>query len=206
MRPRRRHAPPRSSGHIPRLPPPTSFSRIRAARATRARGRPIPAGRWREAVLRESARRCPPDRAVAQTAAPSRACCAVRLLTCRLVVRVRRCAFQPDVAAVEMFALPDRHDLLDALDRVSAGGERICPVGRCRRNHDTCLANLQPPEAVMYRNASAGPELVRLVDDTLQRAGGEWLVRLVLEKLHLTPLVVIPDEPGERHHRTVPVG
>src|SRR4030095_5708861 len=128
------HAPPRSCGRIPRLPPPTSSSRTHAARATRERGRPIPAARWREAALRESARRCPQDRRVPQTGERSRASRAVRLLPPRLVVGIRRCAFQPDVATVEMLALPDRHDLLDALDRVSALGESTLP-GAPRRPH-----------------------------------------------------------------------
>src|SRR5262245_1016158 len=41
----------------------------------------------------------------------------------RLVVGIGRRAFDPHIAALEVFMLPDGHDLLHAFDRISAGGE-----------------------------------------------------------------------------------
>jgi len=54
-----------------------------------------------------------------------RACDPARLVARRLVVRIGGGAFEPHVAAFEVFVLPDRNNLLDALDRVTARGEGV---------------------------------------------------------------------------------
>ena len=48
------------------------------------------------------------------------------------------------LAALEVLVLPDRRDLLDALDRVAACGERLGPVRRRRGDRDAGLADVQP--------------------------------------------------------------
>src|SRR5204863_5178836 len=123
---------------------------------------------------------------------------AIRLLARRGILRIRRRAFQPDVAAVEMLALPDRHDLLHALDRVAARGERIAAMRRRRRDDDARFADLEAANPMMRRNAGRWPELSRLADDELQRPHRERFVRLVLEKAHPSPEVVVADQPRER--------
>ena len=56
-----------------------------------------------------------------------------RVLARRLVVRIRRRALEPDIAAFEVLVFPDRHDLFDALDRVAARRERIARGAATRR-------------------------------------------------------------------------
>src|SRR5262249_37350847 len=151
------------------LPP--SHSRSRARRPDRP--------------LRASARRNRSGRAAAQTAARSRACAStllgagypVGLLACRLVVRIRRCALEPDVAAVEILPLPDRPDLFDALDRIPGCSERIRPVRRSGGDDDAGLANLEPADAMVHRESGRGPQAGGLIDNPPQRAHRERLVR-----------------------------
>lgn len=52
---------------------------------------------------------------------------------------------------------------------------------------------------------SPRPELAGFVDDSLQRADRQRLIRLVFQELYLPPLVVISDESREGHNRTVTV-
>ena len=50
-----------------------------------------------------------------------------------------------------------------------------------------------------------GPDVARLVDDPLERAYGQRLVRLVLEEANRPPLVVVAHEAGKRRHGAVAV-
>ena len=59
----------------------------------------------------------------------------------------------------------------------------------------------QPPDPVMRRQTSARPQLACFVDDALQRANGQRLVRLVFEEPYPPALVVVADQTGERHRR-----
>jgi hypothetical protein len=47
----------------------------------------------------------------------------------------------------------------------------------------------QPPEAVMDCQTSPRPELAGFVDDSLQRADRQRLIRLVFQELYLPPLL-----------------
>src|SRR5436309_2951177 len=84
-------------------------------------------------------RRC---RAAAQTAAPSRACRTFRAGPGRLVVRIRGGALNPEVASFEELAFPDRRNLLDALDRVTARGVCAPAMRRSGRNRHARLPDL----------------------------------------------------------------
>src|SRR5437762_12242946 len=86
-------------------------------------------------------------RAAGQTTARSRACDPLRLRPRPLVVRVGGRAFNPDVAAVEKLALPDRRDLLDALDRVAARRVGVAAVRRPYDNRDARVADLEPADS-----------------------------------------------------------
>ena len=102
---------------------------------------PDVADRWRRRGTSTLALGCArPARAAARTAALSRACPFQRGLPRRVVGRIGRRAFDPGVAVLEELVLPDRRDLLDALDRVAAQLKRL---GRDapRRRRSTTLAS-----------------------------------------------------------------
>ena len=122
-----------------RSPPPTSSARSRAAPASRRPARSTPLRRWPGLARPGPARRSRPGRAAGEQPDRSRACDAVRRLACRLVIGVGGGAFQPDVATLEVLVLPDRHDLLDALDRVAARRKRVGTVRRGGHDDDARL-------------------------------------------------------------------
>src|SRR5690242_14962942 len=64
------------------------------------------------------------------------------------VVGVGRGPFDPDLAALEQLALPDRRDLLDALDRVAARGKRIGAMRRGGGDHHARLADAERSDAM----------------------------------------------------------
>ena len=97
-------------------------------------------------------------------------------------------AFDPDVAALEVFVLPDRRDLLDALDRIAARGERFGTVRRRGGDDDARLADLHPADAVMNRQrrstAIARPPPRRFGANAFSASGS---YALVLEPEHARP-------------------
>src|SRR4029077_10726448 len=101
-------------------------------------------------------RRC---RAAGRTTAPSRACQALGLPPRSVVVGIRRRAFDPDVAAVEELAFPDRRNLFHALDGVAASRVGVAAMWRARCNRDAGFADLQAADAVVQREPRARPAL-----------------------------------------------
>ena len=74
-----------------------------------------------------------------------------------LVVGIRRRALDPDVAALEVLVLPDRRDLLDALDRVAAGGKRSARCGEAAAITTLASPICERPDAVVRSPARARP-------------------------------------------------
>ena len=62
---------------------------------------------------------------------------------------IRGRPLDPHVTAFEVLVLPDRRDLLHALDRVPARSERVGTVRRRRRNRHAGLADVDAPGAVI---------------------------------------------------------
>src|SRR5262245_26022884 len=54
----------------------------------------------------------------------------------------------PDLAALEVFLLPDRHDLLQAINRETTGLESHATVSRGDGDHDTGFADWHDTDAV----------------------------------------------------------
>src|SRR5690606_39556626 len=113
----------------------------------------------------------PPRRSpgAARTIGSSRACPSPCLGARFLVVRPRRRALDPDFAAVEVLVLPDRRDLLHALDGVARGGVRL---GAMRRRGDDCdarLADRDPSDAGVDAEPRVSPQLPGFVLDAGDR-------------------------------------
>ena len=79
-----------------------------------------------------------------------------------LIVGIGGRALDPDVAAVEEFVLPDRRDLLDALDRVAARGERVAAMRRRGGDRHARFADLEPADPMVQREPRARPSLADL--------------------------------------------
>ena len=75
------------------------------------------------------------------------------------IERRRRGSFDPDVAPVEVFVLPDRHDLLDPFNRVAARRERRGAMRRRGRNGHADFTDFETADAVMARQPRPGPAL-----------------------------------------------
>ena len=108
-----------------------------------------------------------------------------------------------------MLVLPDRRDLLDALDRVPAHGERVGAMRRRRRDDDAGVADLEAPRAVMDREPHVWPSRGRLVRDRNQGRTVSFLEYEAYEPLAVKALARIVDEAREAwpsarlavHHR-----
>ena len=79
----------------------------------------------------------------------SRACPPYRFDARRLVVRVGGRTFYPHLATFEELVLPDRHNLLHALDHVAARREGVGPVRACRGDDDAGFADSEAPVAMV---------------------------------------------------------
>src|SRR5688572_23968678 len=55
----------------------------------------------------------------------------------------------------------------------------------------------------MHAETGTRPRVMRFGNNPFERADGQCLVRLVLQKQHLTAEVMVPDEPGERCDRAL---
>ena len=123
-----------------------------------------------------------------------------------VIVRVRGGAFNPDVASLEELALPDRSDLLDAFDRVSAGREGVPPMRRGRCYCDAGAADFDSPGAMMNPETDAGPARCGLRDNPFERPNRQRIVGLIFEMTNDAADVVIPDQPEKRRDSAVGPG
>src|SRR5207244_7786662 len=82
------------------------------------------------------------------------------------IVGIGGSAFDPYVAALEEFPLPDRHGLFYALDRIAARGVGIFPVRRRRCDRDARFADLEPPNPVMDGQSHARPSAFGLAGNS----------------------------------------
>ena len=94
---------------------------------------------------------------------PLHACHALRLSPRPLIVGIRRGALDPDVAAFEELALPDRRDLLDALDGVPACGKGVRTVRGSRCYCDAGIADVDSSNPVVQGQPDAGPMAARFL-------------------------------------------
>ena len=108
-----------------------------------------------------------------------------------------------------MLALPDRHRLLDAVDRAQGGLEGIAAVRGGDGHEERDIANLQHPDTVM---GGDGMHLVvrelgqHLVADRGHLPLGHRRVRLVLQPRDGAALVVVADHALEQHDGPTRVG
>src|SRR5258708_12379622 len=148
--------------------------------------------------------RRPRYRAAAQTAAPSRACHPLRLPPSPRIVGVGGRPFNPDVAPVEEFTLPDRRDLLHALDRVAARRVGVAAVRRSYDNRDACLADLEPADAMVQGQPRARPPLSDFRRDARERFQRKRLVPLVLKISDAPPHGSVAPAAQTTHHPPAP--
>src|SRR5215831_20155708 len=107
-------------------------------------------------------RRCPE---AGRRAALLRACDSLGFRARVPIVGIRRRAFDPHVAAVEVLVFPHRDDLLDALYDISARRERVRAMRRRRYDRDACFADLEPADTMMQRDPHSGPSLAHFFVD-----------------------------------------
>ena len=133
-----------------------------------------------------------------ERAARSRACHPLRFSPRALVVRIGRGALDPDVAALEELALPDRRDLLHALDRVAARRERVgldaASLRRSRRLLRRSPAGRSGDAAPAARPASASAVSAAIRSKALI---AERLVGLAFQISDASPRVVVANQPEE---------
>ena len=126
----------------------------------------------------------------------------MRGLLRRLVVGIGRRTFDPDVAALEVLVLPDRRDLLDALDRVAARGKRVRAMRRRRRDHDAGLADLEAAGAMVDGQRASTATALRLPSAIRSNAfTASGRIRFVVQPQHAPPGIVIAHQPDERRDR-----
>ena len=89
------------------------------------------------------------------------------------------------------------HDLLHALDAYGTC-ERVGAVRRHGRDDDDWLLRFRDVRSGDGSPAVRMARSVRLVHDQRESAQRQRLVRLVFEKAHTTPLIVVSHQPGER--------
>src|SRR6202035_438915 len=135
----------------------------------------------------------PRCRVTARTASRSRACRPLRNFASAGIVGIRRCPLDPDIAAFEKLALPDRGDLFHALDGVSARGARVGAMRGRRGDGDAGLPDLEAADAMMQCQPDARPPDRDLGGDALERFAREWFVRVVLEISDSPAHVAVPD-------------
>src|SRR5689334_6723243 len=104
----------------------------------------------------------------------------------RLVAMVTlRLQPHPHLAVLEVLLLPDRHRLLQGIDREAAGLEGGAAVRRGDRDHHARLADLEAPDAVHERDAGGGgPALPDGGRDLAHLGERHRAVRLVLQEFH----------------------
>jgi len=112
----------------------------------------------------------------------------------RGIVRVSRGAFDPHVATLEEFALPDRRNLLDAFDGVPARGKCVSSMWRCGCDGHACAANFNPPDPVVQGQLDVWPCRLDFATDAFECPQRERFVRLIFQVVHLSSDVMVPDE------------
>src|SRR3954468_24224130 len=107
-------------------------------------------------------------------------------------------AAKPGSAIRIVLFLPDRHDLLDPLDRVPASLE--CGVAVCRGNadDDTSLPNREWPDAVNNGHAIDTPAFLDLIADLRHGQLGGRRIRFVFEMRDRLPAAVVTHGSDER--------
>src|SRR6185437_242228 len=98
--------------------------------------------------------------------------------------RMRGLTSDPHLSALEVFLLPDRHDFLETIDREAAGLERLRAMGRRDRDRYRGLADIDPADAMAYRDTHDLPSLARLASEPAHLAQRHRLVSFVLQADH----------------------
>src|SRR5271157_5322271 len=114
--------------------------------------------------------------------------------------RMRRLASDPHFASFKVFLLPDRHDLLYAVDRETARVEGVAAMRRRDRDRDRALADLDPPDAMAYRDARYPEAACRLFRDLAHLAERHLLVGLVLQMNHTPARILATGRADEGDH------
>src|SRR4051812_25623150 len=89
-------------------------------------------------------------------------------------------AADPDPAVSVMLFFPNRHNLLDPLDGVTAGLEGGVAVRRGDRDHDARLADLELPDSMDDRDALDIPLLSNFIADLMEHLLSGRPVRLIV--------------------------
>src|SRR5439155_5255809 len=103
-----------------------------------------------------------------------------------------RVLVDPDRSVVGVLLLPDRHDLLEPVDREPAGGEGFSAVRRRDRDHDGVVPDRECADAVVHGDAQRSPTGLRLRDDLADLRLGHLRIGLVLQQCHTLAAVLAP--------------
>src|ERR1700730_2094283 len=114
---------------------------------------------------------------------------------------MRGLAADPYFAALEVFLLPDRHDLLQPVDREAAGFKGLGTMRRRDRDRDRSLADIDQADAMTDRDADDTPSLARLARQPAHLAERHRLVSFVLQPDNVAAGVVGARGPGEGDDR-----
>src|SRR4051794_22591312 len=105
---------------------------------------------------------------------------------------------QPGSSIHIVLLLPDRDDLLDALDRISARLECGGAVSRSDANDDAGLAHRERADSVDDGDVGDSPTVPDLIADLRHAKLGGRRIRFVFEMRHGSTTAVVSHGPDER--------
>ncbi len=118
----------------------------------------------------------------------------------------RATAPDPLLAALVHLFLPQRHALLERVDRVPAGGERVLAMGSRHGDHDRSLADPDPPDPVVDGDRAELVARLQLGGDVGHHLLRHPFVGLVLQVRHRPAAGVDAGRADERRDRAGSVG
>src|SRR5437899_3252821 len=87
----------------------------------------------------------------------------------------------PNRSILEVLLLPDRDDLLQAIDRVVAGFECDLAMGGCYDYDDARFCYVDAPKSMDDTETVDWPALMHLTPDQFHRPKRHWLVPFIFE-------------------------
>jgi hypothetical protein len=97
--------------------------------------------------------------------------------------------------------LPDRHALLQLVDQLPSGGERVAAMTACHGDDHRQITDSQLPDPVNRGERDHVVRLDHLLGD-LAQGGVDARVRRVVESRHVSAVIVVADRADEQGDAT----
>src|SRR5580704_1101195 len=107
----------------------------------------------------------------------------------------------PNLTALEVLLLPDRHYFLEPVDSEPACFERLGAMGRRNCNRHRGLADIHKTDPMRNRDAYYIPTLTRFLSQLAHLGERHRLISLVLQPQHVPPGVIATSRADECHNR-----